>query len=88
MPRYFFDIWDSDRKLPDTEGTYQCDLEAAMAEALKMLDDIGRDTLASGGHKLVGIDIHCGDGMPRVTVSLSVHAAESRLPATSSQISN
>ncbi len=53
MPRYFIDTHDSERHLPDQDGSNLPDLRTACDEAVRILPSIARDLL-SGGDPIPG----------------------------------
>ena len=48
MPRYFFDLVDSDGLVPDETGTVLKGIEAVRNEATKALREVAADTGAAG----------------------------------------
>jgi hypothetical protein len=48
MPRYFFDICDSDSRIPDDEGTECADLNAALREAEASARDLVKQYVDGG----------------------------------------
>jgi hypothetical protein len=47
MPRYYFHLWEGDRRSPDLEGSDLSDLNAAIEEARDAARDIAVDLLRS-----------------------------------------
>jgi hypothetical protein len=72
MPRFFFDVSDSGRGFPDTEGTVLADLEHAREEALETLGQIAKDELPDGDRREFTIDIRSEAGQILLTASLSL----------------
>jgi hypothetical protein len=76
MPVYYFDIDDSGRDIPDTEGTELGDLTQARTEALRMLGEVAKNELPKSDRTRFAIAICSESGKPLLTVSLSVRAAQ------------
>jgi hypothetical protein len=72
MPRYFFDITNTGKTWPDSEGTELANLEKAREEALRTLAEIVKDKLPDGDHRNFMIEIREGDGAPLISASLSL----------------
>lgn len=74
MRRYFFDAYDGDRFVPDTNGLELPDLAAAKIEARKALPDIARDALPGGDQRtfLICVKNEAGQVVPRVGLTLIV----------------
>jgi hypothetical protein len=64
MPLYFFDITDTGKTWPDSEGTELAGLEEARDEALRTLGEIAKDKLPDGDCRVFLIEIREGDGAP------------------------
>jgi hypothetical protein len=47
MPRYYFHVWEGDKRSPDLEGSDLPDLNAAIEEARGAARDIAADQLRS-----------------------------------------
>ncbi|MEA2760615.1 MAG: hypothetical protein QOH65_3371 [Methylobacteriaceae bacterium] len=75
MPLYFFDITDTGKTWPDSEGTELASLEEAREEALRTLGEIVKDKLPDGDHRNFLIEIREGDGAPLLSASLSLRVA-------------
>ena len=72
MPRYFFDIRDSDSTVTDSVGLDLPDLEAAIREAQRALHEMATDKV-SDAHTAFSLDIREGDrSLVTVTTSTSV----------------
>lgn len=81
MPRYFFDTFDGDRLIADSEGIELPDLEQVKAEAQRALPDLARDGLPDGDQKTFIVSVRDGTGQVvlRAALSLIVEtASESR----------
>ncbi|NBJ10626.1 DUF6894 family protein [Microvirga arsenatis] len=81
MPRYFFDTFDGDRLIADSEGIELPDLEQVKAEAQRALPDLARDGLPDGDQKtfIVSVRDETGQVVLRAALSLIVETApESR----------
>jgi uncharacterized protein DUF6894 len=79
MPLYFFDITDTGKTWPDSEGTELASLEEAREEALRTLGEIVKDKLPDGDHRNFLIEIRQGDGAPLLSASLSLRV-ERKVP--------
>jgi hypothetical protein len=79
MPLYFFDITDTGKTWPDSEGTELASLEEAREEALRTLGEIVKDKLPDGDHRNFLIEIREGDGAPLLSASLSLRV-ERKVP--------
>lgn len=72
MPRFFFDVTDSGKTSPDSEGVEFPSVDEARREALRTLGEIAKDELPDGDHRQFSIDIREGDGAPILTAALSL----------------
>jgi hypothetical protein len=72
MPLYFFDITDTGKTWPDSEGTEFASLKEAREEALRTLGEIVKDKLPDGDHRNFLIEIREGDGAPLLSASLAL----------------
>lgn len=77
MPRYFFDTFDGDRLITDSEGIELPDLEQVKAEAQRALPDLARDVLPDGDQKtfIVSVRDEAGQVILRAALSLIVETA-------------
>jgi hypothetical protein len=77
MPRYFFDIHDGERFVPDRIGLELDGPEAAKAEAVKALPDIVKDYMPDGDRRDFTADIkdEAGQIVWRITLSLVVESS-------------
>ncbi|UVF18075.1 hypothetical protein HPT29_016325 [Microvirga terrae] len=57
MPRYFFDTYDGDQFVPDSNGLELPDLAAAKREAQRALADIARDALPDDDQRTYFISV-------------------------------
>lgn len=73
MPRYFFDIREGARFLPDEDGLELPDLDAAEREAAESAASIGRDLLPKGDARDVTIEVKNEHRQRVVTVTVSMH---------------
>src|SRR3954471_2044329 len=64
MARYFFDVRDDDRVIPDAEGLEFSDLGAVRAEAATALAEMARDVLATATRRRMSIDVRTGATSP------------------------
>jgi hypothetical protein len=72
MPRYYFDIDDGDRVIPDAEGTEMATVQEARAKALHMLGDIAKTEMQDDNRSQQRIRIRDESGHAVLTVSLFV----------------
>ncbi|MBM1172384.1 DUF6894 family protein [Microvirga arabica] len=74
MPRYFFDTYDGNLFVPDSEGLELQNLDTAKAEAQKALPDLARDALPAGDQKtfIVSVRDEAGQVVLRAALSLIV----------------
>jgi hypothetical protein len=79
MPLYFFDITDTSKTWPDSEGTELANLEEARDEALRTLGEIVKEKLPDGDHRNFLIETREGDGAPLLSASLALRI-ERKLP--------
>ena len=77
MLRYFFDAYDGDRFIPDTNGRALPDLAAAKREAQNALPDIAREALPAGDQRTFFICVknEAGQVVLRAGLTLVVEAA-------------
>jgi len=77
VPRYFFDTFDGDRLITDSEGIELPDLEQVKAEAQRALPDLARDVLPDGDQKtfIVSVRDEAGQVILRAALSLIVETA-------------
>jgi hypothetical protein len=85
MPRFFFDIHDSEDFTPDYIGMELEGLEAAKAEAKRALLDMLKDTMPDGDRRDVTVDVKnaAGQIVWRITLSLVVESPSQGSPANS-----
>jgi hypothetical protein len=76
MPINFFDVIDTGKVSPDTEGTDFTNLAEARHEALRTLGEIAKDKLPDGNRREFVIQIRLESGPPVMTASLSLHVQE------------
>ncbi len=76
MPRYFFDVHDGGRFVPDRIGLELEGLEVAKDVARKALPDIVKDNMPGGGRRDFTVDVKdaAGQIVWRVTLSLVVES--------------
>jgi hypothetical protein len=77
VPRFFFDIHDGEDFAPDREGLDLEDLEAAKAEAKRILPEIVKDEMPDGDRRDFTVDVKdaAGQLVWRVTLSLVVESS-------------
>ena len=78
MPRFYFDVREGTRFLPDNEGLKFPDLDAAEREAAEAAAGIGRDRLPKGDAREVTVEVlnEHRQRVITVTVSMIVHRVE------------
>ena len=72
MPRFYFDVREGSRFVPDEEGMEFVDLDAAEHEAAVAAAGIGRDLLPQGGVRQVAVEIRNEQGQRVTTVTVTV----------------
>ncbi len=74
MPRYYFDVIDTGRRIRDEEGVELPNLHEARKQALAALGDMAKDELPDGDHREFVVEVHDGSAAPmlRATLSLNV----------------
>ena len=82
MPRFYFDVREGARFVPDDEGLEFEDLDVAEREAAKAAADIGRDLLPKGGSRNVTIEVRNEHGQRVLTVVVSMHIDRVAPPPT------
>ena len=73
MPRYYFDVREGPRFIPDDEGLDFDSLDAAEHEAAKGVAEIGRDQLPKGGTRDVTVEVRNEHRQRALTVTVSMH---------------
>jgi hypothetical protein len=61
MARYFFDLRDNDRLLPDTEGTALDSLDAARRWAVSALSEYIKDIVPNESHRSIAVEVRDKD---------------------------
>jgi hypothetical protein len=76
MPRFYFDTYDDDRSVPDSQGIVLSDLEEATEEAIKALPDMARDGLPDGDYRdfVVEVRDEAGHRVFRARLTLVVES--------------
>ena len=75
MPRFYFDVREGAKFVPDDQGMEFPNLDAAEREAAVSAASIGRDLLPKGDAREVTIEV-CDEHRQRVlTVTVSMHVA-------------
>jgi hypothetical protein len=64
MARYFFDLRDNDRLLPDVEGTVLDSLDAARRWAVWALSEYIKDIVPDESHRSIAIEVRDKDSRP------------------------
>lgn len=57
MPRYYFDMQEGDRVVPDEVGVVFPDIESARDQATRALAEIARDTFPGALRREIAIDV-------------------------------
>jgi len=73
VPRFYFDVREGSRFIPDDEGLEFDDLDAAECEAAEAAAEIGRDKLPKGGPRDVTVEVRNEHGQLVLTVTVSMH---------------
>ena len=73
MPRYYFDVREGPRLIPDLEGLEFDDLDAAEREAAEAAAAMGRDPLPKSGAREVTVEVRDEHGQRVRTVTVSMH---------------
>ena len=78
MPRFYFDVRDGGRFLPDEEGSEFDSLDAAEYEAACAAVEFGRDQLPKGGARDVTVEVRNehGQRVLTATVSMEIHRVD------------
>ena len=71
MQRFYFDVGEGARFVPDEEGMEFADLDAAEHEAAVAAAGIGRDSLPQGGERQVAVEIRNDQGQRVTTVTVT-----------------
>jgi uncharacterized protein DUF6894 len=82
VPRFYFDVREGARFVPDDEGLEFQDLDAAEREAAETAAQIGRDKLPKGGNRNVTIEVRNEHGQRVLTVVVSMHIDRVAPPPT------
>jgi hypothetical protein len=72
MPKYYFDIREKGRFVPDEEGTDLPDFEAAEREAAELAASIGRDRLPSSENRAIIVEVRNQHRQRVMTVTVSL----------------
>ena len=73
MPRFYFDVREGARFVPDDEGLEFPGLDAAEREAAEAVASIGRDLLPKGDAREVTIEVRNEHRQRVLTVTVSMH---------------
>ena len=73
MPRFYFDVREGTRFVPDNKGLEFDDLDAAEREAAEVAAEIGRDKLPRGGPRDVTVEVRNEHGQRVLTATVSMH---------------
>ncbi len=78
MPRFYFDVREGARFIPDDEGLEFGSLEAAESEAATTAAEIGRDRLPTGDAREVTVELKNKhrQRVLTVTVSMEIHRVD------------
>ncbi|WP_425265693.1 DUF6894 family protein [Terrihabitans rhizophilus] len=74
MPKFYFDVRDGSRFIPDEEGSNLADLAAAEREAAVAAAEIGRERLPQGELRTIVVEVrnHHGQRVLTATAALTV----------------
>ena len=72
MPKYYFDIREKGRFVPDEEGTDLPDMDAAEREAAELAASIGRDRLPSSESRAIIVEARNEHRQRVMTVTASL----------------
>ena len=73
MPRFYFDVHEGARFIPDDEGLELANLDRAEREAAKAAAEIGRDRLPSGDAREITIEVRDEHHRMVLAVMVSMH---------------
>jgi hypothetical protein len=73
MPRFYFDVREGSRFMPDDDGLEFDGLDRAEREAAKAAGEIGRDRLPSGDAREITIEVRNEHCQRVLTVSVSMN---------------
>ena len=88
MPRFYFDVREGARFVPDDTGLELPDLDAAEREAAVGAAEIGRDRLPSGDAREVTIEVKNEHQQRVLTVTVSMHVERVHPPPLTPPHSN
>ena len=71
--RFYFDVREGSRFIPDDKGLEFDSLDAAEREAAEAAAAIGRDELPKGGVRDVAVEVRNEHGQRVLTVAISMH---------------
>ena len=80
MPRFYFDTYDDDRAVPDSQGIVLGDLKEAKKKAIKALPDTARDGRSDGDFREFAVDVLDEEGRRRYGLKGEAHPP-CRVPA-------
>jgi hypothetical protein len=72
VPRYYFDVCEGPRFIPDADGMELPDLDAAEREAAETVVSIGRDLLPKGKARDVTVEVRNAHGERVLTVKITM----------------
>ena len=72
MPRYYFDVCDGGRFIPDDEGFELDGPQVAERMAMTAAADMARDSLPKGDTDGVAVEVHDGSGKRVLTVTVAM----------------
>ncbi len=88
MPRFYFDVREGPRFIPDDEGLEFDSLDAAEREAAETAAQIGRDKLPKGGTRNITIEVRNEHGQRVLTVAVSMRVERVHPPPADPSNSN
>jgi len=73
VPRFYFDVREGSRFIPDDEGLEFDDVDAAERETVEVAAAIGRDQLAKGDTREVTVEVRNEHSQRVLTATASMH---------------
>jgi hypothetical protein len=78
MVRFYFDIREDSRFVPDNDGMELADLSAAEAQAVEQAALLGRYRLPAGKTQAVTIEVRDGNGQQVATATVALHTTRTK----------
>ena len=73
MPRFYFDVREGSKFIPDEDGLEFPDLEAAEREAAESAASMGRDLLPKSDAREITVEVRNEHGQRVLTVTVAMH---------------